>query len=305
MQNIETKWLEDFIALAQSQSFSRAAQQRHVTQPAFSRRIKTLEQAVGAQLFDREAQPVRLSEAGRQFLPVARKVLVQLQGSVKQLSHAGEYLPRVNFFAAHSLSFTLMPELIQWIRQQEPGFMARTEAANVEAGLSALRKGECDFLLAFHDPQSWIRLDDSLFPSCQLGWTKLIPVCKATRHGQAIYRLDIDQEVPYLAYTAEAMLGQAVRERMRNQQSDVQLHKVYETAMAQGLKEMVMAGEGVAWLPDVTIKRELESLQMVQCGSEQWVVPLEIHVYRSAKVDKPMVEQIWQLLSERYNPSGA
>ena len=301
MQNIETKWLEDFIALAQSQSFSRAAQLRHVTQPAFSRRIKTLEQAVGTKLFDRDAQPVRLSEAGRQFLPVARKVLTQLQGAMKQLSLGTDYLTRVNFCAAHSLSFTLMPELIQWIRQQEPGFMARTEAANVDVGLNALRKGECDFLLAYHDPQSWIRLDESLFPGCQLGWTRLMPVTKATRHGQAIYRLDIDQQVPYLAYTAEAMLGQAVRERIRNQTSDVRLDKVYETAMAQGLKEMVMAGEGVAWLPEVTIRNELEQGIIVPAGSEQWIVPLEICVYRSAGVEKPMVEQIWQLICKRYN----
>lgn len=300
MQNIETKWLEDFIALAQSQSFSRAAQLRHVTQPAFSRRIKTLEQAVGAQLFDRDAQPVRLSEAGRQFLPVARKVLTQLQGAVKQLTMGNDYLTRVNFCAAHSLSFTLMPELIQWIRQQEPGFMARTEAANVDTGLNALRKGECDFLLAYHDPQSWIRLDESLFPGCQLGWTRLMPVTKATRHGQAIYRLDIDQEVPYLAYTAEAMLGQAVRERIRSQTSDIIMNKVYETAMAQGLKEMVLAGEGVAWLPEITIRNELESGVIVPAGAEKWTVPLEICVYRSAKVDKPMVEQIWQLICERY-----
>ncbi|OPX54670.1 transcriptional regulator, LysR family [Oceanospirillum multiglobuliferum] len=300
MHNIETKWLEDFIALAQSQSFSRAAQLRHVTQPAFSRRIKVLEQAVGVQLVDRDAQPVRLTESGLQFLPVARKVLSQLQGGIKQLSQAGAYLPRINFCAAHALSFTLMPELVQWIRRQEPGFMARTEAANVDVGLSALRKGECDFLLAFHDPQSWVKLDANLFPSCQLGWTRLMPVCKATRHGKPIYQLGVDQDVPYLAYTAEAMLGQAVRERLRSQVGRLSLKKVYETAMAQGLKEMVLAGEGVAWLPELTIKHELESGQIVLCGTEQWVAPLSICLYRAASIEKPMVEKVWQLICQRY-----
>ncbi|WP_417594537.1 LysR family transcriptional regulator [Oceanospirillum sp.] len=300
MHNIETKWLEDFLALAKTQSFSQAARLRHVTQPAFSRRIKTLEQSVGAQLFERDVQPVRLSDAGQQFLPTARKVLAQLQAAVRQLSPSGGYLPRINFCAAHALTFTLMPELVRWIRQQESGFMVRTEAANVDVGLNALRKGECDFLLAFHDPQSWIRLDETLFPHCQLGWTRLMPVCKATRHGQAIYRLGVDQDVPYLAYTSEAMLGQAVRERLRSQLGDLSLKKVYETAMAQGLKQMVLAGEGVAWLPEVAIQQELESGAIVPCGAEQWVIPLAICLYRSVSDEKPMVDRLWQLIGERY-----
>ncbi|WP_163468518.1 LysR family transcriptional regulator, partial [Klebsiella michiganensis] len=43
MARVETKWLEDFVSLAETRSFSRSAQLRHVTQPAFSRRIQALE----------------------------------------------------------------------------------------------------------------------------------------------------------------------------------------------------------------------------------------------------------------------
>jgi DNA-binding transcriptional LysR family regulator len=47
---METKWLEDFVSLADTRSFSRSAQLRHVTQPAFSRRIQSLEMVQGLQL---------------------------------------------------------------------------------------------------------------------------------------------------------------------------------------------------------------------------------------------------------------
>ena len=57
-------WLEDFLALAATGSFSRAAAARHLTQPAFSRRIRALEEWLGAELFDRSAQPARCTEAG-------------------------------------------------------------------------------------------------------------------------------------------------------------------------------------------------------------------------------------------------
>ena len=60
-------WLEDFLALAATGNFSRAAEERHMTQPAFSRRIRALEEWLGTELFDRSSQPARLTEAGEWF----------------------------------------------------------------------------------------------------------------------------------------------------------------------------------------------------------------------------------------------
>jgi len=63
--NIETKWLEDLVALAATRSFSQAAERRFVTQPAFSRRIRSLENCLGLTLVNRAKTPVELTEAGR------------------------------------------------------------------------------------------------------------------------------------------------------------------------------------------------------------------------------------------------
>ncbi|RZI92009.1 MAG: LysR family transcriptional regulator, partial [Variovorax sp.] len=62
---METKWLEDFVSLAETRSFSRSAQLRHVTQPAFSRRIQALEGWAGTDLVDRTSYPTRLTPAGQ------------------------------------------------------------------------------------------------------------------------------------------------------------------------------------------------------------------------------------------------
>ena len=62
---METKWLEDFVSLAETHSFSRSAQLRHVTQPAFSRRIQSLEAWAGTDLVDRSSYPTRLTPAGQ------------------------------------------------------------------------------------------------------------------------------------------------------------------------------------------------------------------------------------------------
>jgi DNA-binding transcriptional LysR family regulator len=71
-------WLEDFLALAATGHFSRAAEERHMTQPAFSRRIRALEDWLGADLFDRSSQPAQLTAVGEWFKDIARDQLLQV-----------------------------------------------------------------------------------------------------------------------------------------------------------------------------------------------------------------------------------
>ena len=66
---MDLDWLKDFLALAQEKNFSRAADARHVTQPAFSRRIRALEDWMGTPLFERSAQGATLTPAGAYFRP--------------------------------------------------------------------------------------------------------------------------------------------------------------------------------------------------------------------------------------------
>src|SRR5260370_20607516 len=81
MAGMETKWLEDFVSLAETRSFSRSAQLRHITQPAFSRRIQALEAWAGIELVDRSSYPTRLTPAGETLHGQALEVLGQLQAA--------------------------------------------------------------------------------------------------------------------------------------------------------------------------------------------------------------------------------
>jgi LysR family transcriptional regulator, hypochlorite-specific transcription factor HypT len=74
---MELKWLEDFLMLAETRSFSRAAVARNVKQPALSRRIRALEDWVGVDLVDRTCIPLRLTAAGEVFREQAVNIVVQ------------------------------------------------------------------------------------------------------------------------------------------------------------------------------------------------------------------------------------
>src|SRR6188472_772108 len=91
-------WLEDFLALAASGNFSRAADERHSSQPAFSRRIRALEDWIGAPLVDRSSQPARLTEAGQWFAGVADELVgraARLPGEARQVAEASSATLRI------------------------------------------------------------------------------------------------------------------------------------------------------------------------------------------------------------------
>lgn len=105
---MEIKWLEDFVTLADTSSFSRAAELRNVTQPAFSRRIKQLESWLGATLISRATMPAELTPAGRNFLPVAREAIRTFYAAreVLRLPHEPGL---IRFAALHTLTVTFFP----------------------------------------------------------------------------------------------------------------------------------------------------------------------------------------------------
>ena len=82
---MQLKWLEDFVALAQERSFTRAAELRHVTHLAFGRRIRALESWAGTPLIEREAGPVKLTAAGQAFLDTALQMTRHLAQSHDEL----------------------------------------------------------------------------------------------------------------------------------------------------------------------------------------------------------------------------
>src|SRR5436190_1583385 len=114
---MELKWLEDFLSLAETRNFSRSAELRFTTQPAFSRRIKALEDWVGAILIDRSAQPVALTEAGASFRDLAGEIVRQLYQGREEIHSASVHVASaIKVAATHSLSLTFFP---RWIRAVE------------------------------------------------------------------------------------------------------------------------------------------------------------------------------------------
>ncbi|OCP00441.1 LysR substrate-binding domain-containing protein [Ensifer sp. LC499] len=295
---MEIKWLEDFLALASTLNFSKAADERHVTQSAFSRRIRQLEAWLGATLVDRATYPSRLTEAGAIFVPVAQATLKQLHQSRRDLQEEeGSDARTIRLTALHTLSFTFFPGWMTRINAKVGPLFSRLrpDSGSMEENLNSLVDGECDFLLTYAHTQVPHLLDPQAFEHRVLGQERILAVSAADETGAPLHPLeDGAKPFPHLSYEKSSFFGQLLGDLI-----DPELppgRKVHEGSMSVGLKAMAEAGWGVAWVPESLMTAELAKGSLVRAAAPLWDISVEIRLYRARDNRRPIVGRVWQSL---------
>ncbi|MEY4267072.1 MAG: hypothetical protein RIS90_1607, partial [Pseudomonadota bacterium] len=263
---METKWLEDFVSLAETRSFSRSAQLRHVTQPAFSRRIQSLEAWAGTDLVDRSAYPTRLTPAGETLYDQALEVLQALQSTRALMrGHTAAGQDVIEFAVPHTLAFTFFPAWVSALRENFGPIKSRLIALNVHDAVLRLVEGSCDLLIAYHHPSQPYQLDADRYEMVSLGREVVAPYVRPGPDGEPLFRLpgSLGQPLPYLGYAPGAYLGQMVELILKQCGTAIHFDRVYETDMAEGLKAMALEGHGVAFLPFCAVEKDLAANKLV------------------------------------------
>jgi LysR family transcriptional regulator, hypochlorite-specific transcription factor HypT len=263
---METKWLEDFVSLAETRSFSRSAQLRHVTQPAFSRRIQSLEAWAGTDLVDRSSYPTRLTPAGETLYDQSLEVLQSLQTTRAMLrGHTTTAQDVVEFAVPHTLAFTFFPAWVSELREKFGPLKSRLIALNVHDAVMRLVEGSCDLLIAYHHPSHPNQLDAERYEMVTLGQEVIAPYVKPDADGQPLYTLPgkPGQPLPLLGYAPGAYLGHMVELMLKDADMPIHFDRVYETDMAEGLRAMALEGHGVAFLPYSAVKKDLRAKKLV------------------------------------------
>jgi DNA-binding transcriptional LysR family regulator len=287
---MELVWLEDFIALAENGSFVRAADARHVTQPAFSRRIRSFESWIGVELFTRTPQGANLTEEGKHILPsvldeVSR--IYRIRSEAQEL--AGKAAKVLQFAATHSLSFTFFP---RWIRAAERG--APIEAIRLHSDSMAsceqmLVHGQVQF--CHRHPEVPPQLPHDQYISKKVGDDILVPLASPA--------LDLESEetsMPYLAYTEESGLGRIVRHRLQGKDEYLQLKPHFSSHLAAVLTSMALEGKGIAWLPKSLTEQEVLDGRLIRALDESWDIPLDINLTRPTAPINTSAETFWSSL---------
>jgi DNA-binding transcriptional LysR family regulator len=305
---MDIEWLEDFLVLSDLSSFTRAAQTRNVTQSAFSRRIRSLEEWIGIALVDRDTVPPRLTMAGHLFRDAAREMVRQLQETRIALGHRSKVFSGIKLFVAHSLSQHFLPDWIRDINDRISGLKFEISAGETYEGMVALSGGRCDLLMVYHSPTAPMSVDEKSCPSVSLGSDRLIPVCKTKEMGRPVYSLPDTElrSLPLLSYPPETFFGRICNGLIRFRPATPHFNVVAQSPHTRVLHSLALNGIGIAWLPERCVLDDLSSGRLAIVNHDDiWSSSLDIRLYASHERARLLQTNLWDDIKEIHGAVAA
>lgn len=286
---MDIEWLDDFLVLIDHGNFSRAAEKRAVSQPSFSRRIRALEEWVGATLIDRSTHTVRLTAAGERFRLTSEETLRRLHlGRDEARMAARTASETLRFAATHVLSLTFFPS---WLRNLEADAPSTATVELVADNMAACERlmidGRAQFLLCHHHDAAQVRLGAD-FRSVPLGADVLLPVA-----APQIVAAGIDAATPRLAFTAESGMGRILAAAWAARGQAPPATPAFASHLASVLTAMARDGRGVAWSALSLVEEDLASGRLVRAGVPEDEVAIEIRLWRPKARQSPAAEALW------------
>lgn len=294
---MDLDWLEDFLALTGAENFSRAAEARHVTQPAFSRRIQMLERWVGTPLFLRAPRRVVLTAAGTRFhalVEMMPRKLAHARGEA--LEAAGRSTRALAIAATHALSFTFFPQWARSVLAVADAGPVNLISDNMDACEDLMLRGEASFLLCHRHASAPGRLEARAFRHVRVGRDVLVPVVAPDVSGTPLWQVrtrSSSPNVPHLGYAAQSGLGRILDADWQRRGLDLNLQSAVTARLAAALQTMAENGDGVAWLPRTLAADSLKSGRLVRADDGTLETQVDITLVRPVARLSESAEALW------------
>lgn len=295
--NLSARQLRAFVALSDERHFTRAAVRCHLTQPAFSALIRSLEEAAGVRLFDRNTRHVELTAEGRVLDASARRLLGDFELVMGDLrDHAAKRRGRVSVAALPSLAAGWLPGLLAQFHQTYPGIALDLRDALLEPCLNMVQSGQVDFAVASQ------RADMTDLDSEFLHADRYFLVCRRDHvlGRQASVRLREIAKWPMI----QLARGSSVRKHLDDAlgaDAPAPWLEVEHLATVTGL---VRAGLGVCVVPAMTLFHfQSDDLAIVPLAGKALTRPLYL-VKRQGRSLSAAAQALYQLLSDHRGRIG-
>ncbi|WP_211242294.1 LysR family transcriptional regulator [Paracoccus gahaiensis] len=295
---MDTTWLADLKALSETLNFSRAAQIRNITQPAFGRRIRALEAWCGVSLVERGSHRLSLTPAGTVMLDAAGDVLRRLDRARDDIDQART--ATLTFAATHALSFTFFPAWIKGLGTGAATQPMRLLSDNMIRCERMMQAGEAQFLLCHHHVASPTCLPDAGFDHVVLARDRLVPVTGRDGAGRPLHRLPGTpaRPVPHIAFEPSSGMGRILAAALPSCDGPLHLSPLFSSHLAMAVKALAIEGKGVGWIPDSLARDELGPGGRLAGGGDGWHVDVDIALFRPSAPLGARAERFWQQLGE-------
>ncbi|MGE8681903.1 MAG: LysR family transcriptional regulator [Achromobacter marplatensis] len=287
--NLSARQLRAFVALADERHFTRAAQRCHLTQPAFSALIRSLEEAAGLRLFDRNTRHVELTAEGRVLDASARRLLADMDLVMDDLrDHAARRRGRVALAALPSLAAGWLPGLLARFSQAHPGIVLDLRDALLDPCLDMVQSGQVDFAVASRRP------DMTDLDSEFLHADRYFLVCRADHPLAAQSPVRLRDIVRYPVI--QLARGSSVRKHLDEALGADAPLPVFEVEHLATVTGLVRAGLGVSVVPAMTLFHfRSDDLRVVPLAGRALTRPLYL-VQRKGRSLSVAAQALYELL---------
>lgn len=258
---MDTQALAAFIAVVDHQSFSEAAEALHLTQPAVSKRLASLENQLGSSLIERGQRSLALTEAGRRLLPYARRILDELHNARLDLAAAtGKIGGRLSVIASHHIGLHHLPAWLRRFNRDFPDVSLELQFMDSESAFDQLKRRTCE--LAF------VTLNDAMDRQFDVKaqWKDPMVFVAGLTHPLAQARnpalADLAHYSALLPETGTATFRVVSRLFLAEK---LTLHPQMPTNYLETIKMMTSVGLGWSVLPESMVDK---SLQVLPVGHE-------------------------------------
>ncbi|OUS30065.1 hypothetical protein A9R01_12510 ['Osedax' symbiont bacterium Rs2_46_30_T18] len=296
---MELKWLKDYLALVEQGSFSKAAAKRFVTQPAFSRRIRSLEAWLGVSLVERNQYPLVLTAAGDVFADRAKTLADTMLLCREQLRSMQHQQNEITLSSQQTLAVSFFPNWVENFSAQLTDTLIHMNTVDLHEAVETFLGASSDFLLCYNTANIFKQLLVDEVESLQVGVDELVPVCAANEEGAALFKVAEQQVLPMLSHTPESFFGQLIAVKCLSKlPSSIQIKHCYQSSLSEALKALVLKGKGIAYLPRSIVQQEINTGKLVLIEDFLVRVPLQINLYRLKHSQSLQAQQLWEQVTK-------
>jgi DNA-binding transcriptional LysR family regulator len=157
---MELRHLRYFSAVAKHMSFSKAAEELHISQPPLSRQVQELEKELGALLFDRKGKRIELTKAGEYMKIEVQRLLDSVEMVARTVKVIGDaQTSSLRIGCVSFLMYSTLPPFFEIVREREPGIRLELSIMSTEAQERAIRSGVIDVGFV----RAWVGVEDLIF----------------------------------------------------------------------------------------------------------------------------------------------